>query len=69
MRKPNSKTTRLREWIAYTIDPMPPMGEAWCMKCSINGGKTAVISAAGLTLHVKAHTPGETIFIKRREPV
>jgi hypothetical protein len=47
--------TRFREHLAAKIDPKPAMGEAWCVDCLFNEGRTRVISVDGVDLHLRAH--------------
>ncbi len=55
MAKPNSLTTSLRLMAVRIIDPMPPVGEAWCMYCSLNGGLTKSFPFTELTDHLDVH--------------
>ena len=55
MARPNSLTTRLRRWAVRKLVVGPDPGEAWCMWCQLNGGKTAVVSASGYLIHVAEH--------------
>lgn len=55
MAKPNSLTTLLRRWLVYFIDPMPPIGEAWCLDCRMNDGKTLPLHASQALAHLDAH--------------
>lgn len=52
---PNSLITRLRIWLANHLDPMPDPGEGWCIRCSLNGGRTLLTSADGMRDHAEAH--------------
>ena len=63
MAKPNSVTTKVRRYLSDKLDPCPDMGEGWCVNCSLNGGKTAVISATGLRGHLEQHPPDERLMV------
>jgi hypothetical protein len=53
--RPNSRTTRLRRWLAAWLEPMPDAGESWCLDCYLNDGKTKVLSADGTRAHAAEH--------------
>lgn len=55
MANPHSVITRARLALAQWLDPHPDPGEAWCMGCKINGGRTVVLNAHGHREHVYAH--------------
>lgn len=55
MTRPNSRTTRLRTWLARKIEPWPPAHEAWCQDCILNGGRTLVIGPGGFEAHSLRH--------------
>jgi hypothetical protein len=55
MANPNSVLTRARFIIAQWLDPYPDRGEAWCMDCELNGGRTLILNAAGHVNHVEKH--------------
>lgn len=53
--KPDSALSRLRRWASDLIDPKPDRGEAWCIQCSLNGGRTLILSADSLVSHREKH--------------
>lgn len=55
MANPNSILTKIRFHLAQWLDPHPDAGEAWCVGCQINGGRTVVLNANGHREHVHAH--------------
>lgn len=55
MAQPNSLLTAVRYRLAQWLDPYPDRGEAWCIGCALNNGKTVVVNAAGHLNHVKQH--------------
>lgn len=55
MANPYSKLTWLRFHLAHWLDPYPDRGEAWCIGCVLNGGRTLVLNADGHTDHMRAH--------------
>lgn len=55
MANPNSTWTRVRFLMAQWLDPYPDKGEAWCINCTLNGGRTLILNAAGHTDHVETH--------------
>jgi hypothetical protein len=59
MADPNSVTTRLRRWLAERLNVQPDIGEGWCLNCSLNGGRTRVISATAIEAHAREHTASE----------
>ena len=62
MARPDSLTTRLRILIARRLEPMPDPGEAWCVGCSMNDGRTLVVSVNGIWDHAKKHEGGACAF-------
>lgn len=52
---PDSAVTRLRDWLSRKIAPSSVPGEAWCMRCELNNGRTLIVSADGWTDHVRRH--------------
>jgi hypothetical protein len=54
-RNPNSRLTRFRRRLAQIIEPLPANGEGWCIDCTLNGGRTLVISPDGYRQHVSEH--------------
>ena len=71
-RNPNSRLTRLRRRLADILEPLPANGEGWCIDCTLNGGRTLVISADGYRRHVAGHVtehgPGEQVRIRAAWP-
>lgn len=63
MNKPNSRSSRVRKWISRKIDPVPDKGEAWCINCSLNDGRTLVIQTSQIEYHVSTHT-GENAYVR-----
>jgi hypothetical protein len=55
MPNPNSLPTKVRIRLSQWIDPHPDKGEAWCMDCTLNGGRTIILNANGHREHVEAH--------------
>jgi hypothetical protein len=55
MADPNSRLTQLRAFLAAVLEPKPDPGEAWCMDCVLNGGRTMVLSADGTKAHAAEH--------------
>jgi hypothetical protein len=47
---------------------MPPPGEAWCLKCSLNRGKKKVISPDGIKEHLLLHKPDTNVSIRAAWP-
>lgn len=56
MANPNSLLTKIRINLARWLDPCPDRGEAWCVDCAVNGGRTLVLNANGHAEHVQQHT-------------
>ena len=70
MARPNSLLTRLRGRLAHWLDPVPAEHEAWCVGCSMNGGRTMVLGSAAARDHVRAHQESghrEVVQIKVHE--
>lgn len=59
MASPTSWLTRVRMVLARWVEPKPDPGEAWCIGCSLNSGRTAVVSAAGHQEHAQVHAAGD----------
>lgn len=59
MANPNSLLTRLRRYAVTRLQPAPDPGEAWCVGCTLNGGRTLIISADGFRDHSAEHTNSE----------
>lgn len=55
MANPNSLPTRIRIALVRWLDPYPDKGEAWCMNCAMNDGKTLIMNASGHLPHVRKH--------------
>lgn len=55
MSNPNSALTRLRSWIVRKVEPHPDAGEGWCQNCSLNNGRTRVLTADGVATHAQEH--------------
>jgi hypothetical protein len=55
-------------WRLFRNEKMPPPGEAWCVNCSLNGGKRKVISPDGLREHLMMHPPEARITIRAAWP-
>jgi hypothetical protein len=53
--RPDSRFTRFRRRLAKRIEPLPPEGEAWCINCVLNDGKTLILPANSGIQHVDAH--------------
>ena len=66
MADPDSPLTRLRRSLARAIEPGPDPGEAWCVGCALNGGRTLIVSADGFRDHAGEHRelPGELVRIQ-----
>lgn len=71
MAAPDSWLTRLRRRAAAAIEPFPAPGEAWCIRCTMNAGRTLIVSADGTRDHVlrhRAEDPAGKILIKTTWP-
>ena len=55
MADPNSTLTRLRRWLVARLDVRPDPGESWCLDCTLNGGRTKVLTANGGPDHAREH--------------
>lgn len=55
MPNPNSPLTRVRLTLVRWLDPYPDKGEAWCMNCVMNDGRTLIMNASGHLHHVRQH--------------
>lgn len=66
---PDSLVSRLRIAAARALDVGPAPGEAWCMRCEVNGGKTLVLSVTGAEAHIRAHGPGGFVAVRMAHPV
>lgn len=58
MPNPNSKLTLIRRAIVKIVEPLPSEGEAWCLDCSLNNGKTIVYLCESVANHVRSHPHG-----------
>jgi hypothetical protein len=56
---PSSRMTRFRAMLAKKIQPHPAVGEAWCIGCSVNGGRTQAFMAESIENHVKTSHAGQ----------
>ena len=67
MADPNSVTTRVRMIMVRWLDPSPDPGEAWCMECSLHGGRTLILNATGHEEHLGKHreVPGREYIAMR----
>lgn len=50
--------------LARMIEPRPDPGEAWCLNCALNGGRTAILSADGARDHGRQHEGGGLVRIQ-----
>jgi hypothetical protein len=64
MTRPDSLLTRLRRQLARIIEPGPDPGEAWCLDCALNEGRTLIVSADGFRDHAGQHASGERVRIQ-----
>lgn len=55
MASPYSPLTRIRARLATWLEPYPDKGEAWCVNCTLNGGRTLIVPATGHAHHVMQH--------------
>lgn len=55
MPDPNTPLTRIRLSLVRWLDPHPDQGEAWCMGCVMNHGRTLIMNASGHLQHVEKH--------------
>ena len=65
--RPDSPVTRLRRWLANRIQVSPAPGEAWCLRCQLNGRHTLIVNADSWTRHARQHNaelPGVPIRIQ-----
>lgn len=62
MARANSAATRVRQWVIRKIEPFPDLGEAWCIDCRLNGGKTQIFPENSMRSHVMKHQ--STDFVK-----
>jgi len=69
VKNPDSRMAKLRILLAAALDPMPDPGEAWCMDCALNGGRTQVLTATGYMTHVQLHADGDVVNIRTFEPL
>ena len=68
MANPDSELTRFRRRLARLIEPRPAPGEAWCVACALNDGRTLIISADGYQAHAEMHRendlPGDHVSLQ-----
>jgi hypothetical protein len=55
MANPHSPLTKIRARLATWLEPYPDRGEAWCVNCALNGGRTLIVPATGHARHVMQH--------------
>ena len=55
MANPYSLLTRIRFSLSRWLDPYPDKGEAWCLDCNLNDGKTLILNANGHSDHLERH--------------
>ena len=55
MANPNSLLVKVRFRLVRWLDPFPDQGEAWCINCVMNDGRTIILSASGHLHHVEQH--------------
>ena len=55
MSNPYSRLTKIRFALSRKLDPYPDKGEAWCMDCVLNDGRTLILNAAAHSDHVELH--------------
>ena len=55
MSNPYSRLTKIRFALVRWLDPYPDKGEAWCVDCELNDGKTLILNAAGHADHLGNH--------------
>jgi len=60
MANPHSRLTKFRFALAQWLDPYPDKGEAWCVDCALNDGRTLILNAIGHTAHVARHRDDST---------
>lgn len=67
--RPDSRWTQFRRRLAKRIEPGPPMGEAWCIGCPLNDGRTLIFPYEGATDHLERHhaeMPSQIVQIQAR---
>lgn len=52
---PNTWLTRLRFLLVTILEPKPPLGEGWCVNCSMNEFRTFVFPVEGVEFHTRQH--------------
>ena len=55
MSNPYSRLTKIRFALSRWLDPYPDKGEAWCMDCVLNDGRTLILNASAHSDHVERH--------------
>ena len=68
MADPDSRLTGFRRWLAAVIEPRPDPGEAWCIGCALNGGRTLVVSADEFRDHAAEPHGGARVSIQATWP-
>lgn len=66
MANPNSLLTKIRFRLVRWLDASPDVGEAWCIDCGLNNGRTLIVPAPGHSRHVGLHRDQENISIAIR---
>jgi hypothetical protein len=67
MRRHRSFIIKARLALAKIIDPFPDIGEAWCVNCSLNNGKTLLMSSDSVIKHTDKHVevnPNEELRLR-----
>jgi hypothetical protein len=60
---PNSVFSRMRIFLVRKTQIRPPIGEAWCVNCAANNGRTKILSPDGIKEHVLTHPRGRYIEV------
>jgi hypothetical protein len=55
---------RFRMALAKRIDVQPPMGEAWCINCSLNDHQISMFRANQVRAHIGLHEKNEYLQIR-----
>ena len=64
---PNNPFIKFRFWLADKIRVFPPEGEAWCVNCVRNDGKTVIVPVSGMQNHLRDHQPNDYVKIITEE--
>lgn len=69
MVRPDSLTARAARRLVHWIERRvwPPPGEAWCIGCPRNGGRTLIIPADAVDHHLAQHPDGEWVRLQITE--